>query len=128
MFRLRVRYEELRLYGKELVEDAKADALEIADDIIEEVGAYPPPPSFSYKRTGELGRGWRKSRPYRRWNVIGVDITNVMWYAGLVVGDEQWELHARHGWRNINDVTPKYEALFAKNVYTNFNKRWWGLG
>ncbi len=130
MFKLKVRYQELKLYGKEIVEDAKWDAVRVADEVVADVGRYPPvPPSppNRYKRTNNLARSWSVSWPRRRGHIISVDINNSASYASLVVGDEQWELHARHGWRNINDVKQRYDQDLADRVYRTFGKHHWDI-
>ena len=125
MYRLRVRYQELKLYGNLLAEAAKINAKSIADDIIKEAGKYPPVPVTShYKRTGDLFRGWKTGRPYQRWNVIGIQIDNKMWYADLVVGDEQWPLHASHGWRRLATYAGPYEQRYADRITKSIERIW----
>lgn len=130
MFRLKVRYEELKLYGAQFLEDCKWDEVRVAAEIIRDVKEYPPVPPRPpnrYQRTGNLGRGWTSDWPRRRGHIIYCEITNNMWYAPLVQGEQQWELHARHGWKNILDVTQKYENDFRDRIYHSLGKHHWEI-
>ena len=67
-----------------------------------EAGAYPPDfPGNTYDRTGNLGRNWM----YAVLSPLSAEVGNAAWYAGFVHGrDDQWELHASHGWKRLFEI------------------------
>lgn len=126
MFRLRVRYEALRLRGPEIIDQATRDAEYIAEQVIKEAGEYPPipgPPN-RYERTYVLASGWYQSNPYRRGNVVGVYIGNSAPYFDYVVGLSQRDYHGAHGWKRLIDVLKPYEIDFANRITRTIGRFW----
>ena len=128
MFKLRVRYEALRLRGKDIVDLIKEDAYDTAKAVVAVAKAYPPVPPRPpnrYYRTGHLGASWWVGRPYQRANTIGVELGNRAYYFDVVSGEDQWELHAAHGWEKLSTVLLPFEQDFLnkveKRIYSEFS-------
>lgn len=91
------------------VQAAKVEMESFVTESIEFLKEYPPPWS-GYRRTGKLGRGWKK----RKWTVV-----NTTLYSPLVQGTSarRRKVFKEHGWRNVEDVRrqiwPKHRNKIA---------------
>ena len=90
----------------------------LGKSIIKMAGKYPPPVSTS-RRTGKLGRSWYHT-------VFGLDlkIGNLATFAGYVHGEAQTQVHARHGWKRVFDVTVDEVDKLIKKLGKRIDKLW----
>lgn len=87
---------------------------DIADEIIEDaVSNYESAaPGETYVRTGDLGRGWRRTKAIDTGREIVVEITNAVTeregkqrpYASLVQGLDRTNRHEEAGWFTIFEI------------------------
>jgi len=71
-----------------------------ADHVIKVAEKYPPkPPQSKYKRTGHLGRLWRKN-----FTSLVAHITNDTKYGPYVQGEKQTIGHAITGWKTTEEI------------------------
>jgi hypothetical protein len=120
MYRLRVRYEAMRLKGAEFIAACIVATEATAQKIKKEVSTYPPvPPNSTYQRTGDLGRGLQIGRSYWRGNVVGIDIgfPEGPEYWQYVVGPLQRPYHAANGWKRLDQVMLPYEIAYGVTLY-----------
>lgn len=78
-------------------------------DIVKGAANYPTQVSATYRRTGDLGKGWSKKGPFPSGSDLVVEVGNKEEYVGYVMGFRsgdraQLSRMADLGWRSIEDI------------------------
>lgn len=90
----------LRRLAADLRPAIETGAMGIAAALQDIIAPYPPaPPRSRYRRTGQLGQGWRI-----RGIPLGAVLENRTGYAGPVQGPDQRATFRRIGWRNTDQA------------------------
>ncbi len=96
----------------------KDDMRNLGRGIVQTARRYPTPRT-SYKRTGFLARSWA-------YFILGnkLHIENKAKYVGYVMGDEQTQVHKRHGWQKIRTIIDKQTEKMLKAIEREIDKIW----
>jgi hypothetical protein len=78
------------------------------------VSLYPPDfPGNTYQRTFNLQQGWNTHHT----GTLQTTVSNQVDYGPYVQGDEQWALHASHGWQKYDVVAEGQFPALADYVF-----------
>lgn len=102
--------------------------LEVAKDMAK----YPPQEATSYRRTGDLGKGWTAPNAIKVW-AEGGQLVNRVPYAvyvegpwpqsGHSVGERQTRVMRRKRWPSISDVARRTKKKYRNLVITEIAGR-----